>query len=55
MNVMKAITGIQFIGKGKIMQQCLIRGNLREHYEDLSARRKREDSDLARYYLVAIK
>jgi hypothetical protein len=24
------------------------------HYEDLSARRKREDSDLARYYLVAI-
>jgi hypothetical protein len=28
MNVMKAITGIQFIGKGKILQQYLIRGNL---------------------------
>jgi hypothetical protein len=25
------------------------------HYEDLPARRKREDSDLARYYLVEIK
>ena len=25
---MKAITGIQFIGKGKILQQYLIRGNL---------------------------
>jgi hypothetical protein len=30
MNVMKAITGIQFTGKGKIMQQYLIRGNLRD-------------------------
>ena len=30
MNVMKAITGIQFIGKGKIMQQYLILCNLRD-------------------------
>ena len=30
MNVMKAITGIQSIGKRKIMQLCLIRGNLRD-------------------------
>jgi hypothetical protein len=30
MNVMKAITVIQYIGKGQIMQQCLIRGNLRD-------------------------
>jgi hypothetical protein len=28
MNVMKAITEIQFIGKGKILQLYLIRGNL---------------------------
>ena len=28
MNVMKAITRIQFIGKGKILQQYLIRDNL---------------------------
>jgi hypothetical protein len=28
MNVMKAIIGIPFIGKGKILQQYLIRGNL---------------------------
>ena len=30
MNVMEAITGIQSIGKRKIMQQCLIHGNLRD-------------------------
>jgi len=30
MNAKRAITEIQFTGKGKIMQQCLIRGNLRD-------------------------
>jgi len=30
MNAKRAITEIQFTGKGMIMQQCLIRGNLRD-------------------------
>jgi hypothetical protein len=40
MNVMKAITGIQFIGKGKIMLLFSIHGNLRDIMKTLTTEEK---------------